>query len=63
VVEELLEHVAPALEAAGDSDEVHRIVQSVLTGGNGAHRQRRAYRRAERFEDVVVLLIEETSAD
>jgi carboxylate-amine ligase len=62
VVEELLEHVRPALEAADDSGEVHRIVQSVLARGNGAHRQRRAYRRGARFEDVVALLIEETSA-
>jgi hypothetical protein len=37
-------------------------VDSVLTDGNGAHRQRRAYRRRERLEDVVALLIEETAA-
>jgi carboxylate-amine ligase len=62
VVGELLEHVGPALAAAGDAEEVHRIVDSVLTDGNGAHRQRRAYRRRERLEDVVALLIEETAA-
>jgi carboxylate-amine ligase len=62
VVEELLEHVAPALASAGDTEEVERLVQSVLSGGNGAHRQRRAYQRRQRFEDVVALLVEETSA-
>jgi carboxylate-amine ligase len=63
VVEELLGYVAPALEAAGDADEVHRIVDCVLTNGNGARRQRRAYRQRERLEDVVTLLIDETTAD
>jgi carboxylate-amine ligase len=62
VVEELLEHVAPALDAAGDSDDVHRLVEAVLSNGNGAHRQRHAYRRRQRFEDVVALLIEETAS-
>jgi carboxylate-amine ligase len=61
VIEELLEHVTPALEAAGDADEVQRIVASVLADGNGARRQRRAYRRRERLGDVVELLIEETA--
>jgi carboxylate-amine ligase len=63
VVEELLEHVAPALEAAGDADEVHRIVDAVLAQGTGARRQRRAYRRRERLEDVVALLMDELLAD
>ena len=57
VVGELLDHVGPALAAAGDEAEVHRIATAVLDGGNGARRQRRAHRARGRLEDVVELVV------
>lgn len=54
--------VRPALEAAGDWDEVSAQVQETLVRGNGAQRQRAAYQRAGRWEDVVDLIVGETAA-
>ena len=61
VVESLLEYTRPALEAFGEWDEVAGLTRRVLTEGNGAARQRAAYKRAGRFEDVVDLVVEETA--
>ncbi len=52
----------PALEAEGDWDEVRAQVQDTLERGNGAQRQRAAYQRAGRWEDVVDLIVAETAA-
>ncbi len=60
LVEGLLGWVRPALEDAGDWEEVSALVRQTLDGGNGAVRQRRAFERSGRLEDVVDLLIEET---
>jgi len=40
----LLRHVTPALEAAGDLDEVHALLDRTLACGTGADRQRAAHR-------------------
>ncbi len=56
-----LDYLRPALAETGDWDEVSGLVEQTLTGGNGAARQRAAYARAGKFEDVVDLLIEETA--
>jgi carboxylate-amine ligase len=56
----LVEHVGPALEDAGRLDDVRQLVAQVLGRGTGAARQRAAYRRSGRIEDVVLLLAEQT---
>jgi glutamate---cysteine ligase / carboxylate-amine ligase len=61
VVAGFLAYLRPALEAAGDWDEVAGLVERTLAGGTGASRQRRAFARAGRLSDVVDLLVEETA--
>jgi carboxylate-amine ligase len=61
LVEAFLAEVRPALEAAGDLEEVTGLVRATLAGGNGAVRQRQAFRRNGRLEDVVDLLVSETA--
>ncbi|MCB5183297.1 carboxylate-amine ligase [Streptomyces antimicrobicus] len=39
----LLEHIGPALAAAGDTEQVTSLVEGLLRDGNGADRQRRAH--------------------
>ena len=60
VIEALLAFTRPALEEHGDWEEVSTLTRETLERGNGARRQRRAYERAGRLEDVVDMLIEET---
>lgn len=62
VVEALLRFVRPALEATGEWDEVAALVHETVARGTGAARQRAAYRRAGRLEDVVDLIVAETAA-
>jgi carboxylate-amine ligase len=61
VIEALLSFARPGLEEYGDWEEVSALVHDTLERGNGAKRQRRAYERAVRLEDVVDMLIEETA--
>jgi carboxylate-amine ligase len=61
LIERLLAFVRPALEAAGDWDEVATLVRETVRRGNGAARQRAAYRRAGRWEDVVDFIVAETA--
>jgi glutamate---cysteine ligase / carboxylate-amine ligase len=61
MIEKLLAFARPALEEHGDWEEVSALVDATLKQGNGARRQRRAYERAGRLEDVVDMLIEETA--
>src|SRR5919199_1850428 len=61
MIEKLLAFVRPALEEGGDWEEVSALVSETLERGNGARRQRQAYERAGRLEDVIDLLMEETS--
>ena len=61
VVEKLLTFARPALEKDGDWEEVSTLVRETLEQGNGANRQRRAYEKAGRLEDVVDMLVEETA--
>ena len=53
MVEMLVELVRPALEEADEWAEVDAQVRRVLAGGTGAARQRRAFTRRGRLEDVV----------
>ena len=57
VVDGLLAHLRPALEDAGDWDEVHAHVERVMAEGTGAARQRAALARRGRMEDVMALLL------
>ena len=59
VIDALVEHVRPQLEAAGDLDRVGDGVDRVLRAG-GATRQRAAYERSSSVEGVVDDLIERT---
>jgi carboxylate-amine ligase len=61
LIDSLLAFVRPALEAAHDWDEVSALVHATLVRGNGAERQRAAYERAGRWEDVVDFIIAETA--
>lgn len=57
VVDRFLAHVRPALEAAGDWDEVSGLVERALAGGNGAVCQRAAFGRRGHMADVLALLL------
>ena len=57
VVDRLLAHLRPALEAAGDWDEVNGLVERTLASGNGAMRQRAALARRGEMADVLALLL------
>ncbi|MEU8895585.1 glutamate--cysteine ligase [Nocardia sp. NPDC048505] len=57
---ELLDYVSPALDALGDHPFVTATVAAVLERGNGAIRQRRAFRRRGSVEDVVSELADAT---
>ena len=59
--EKLLAFARPALEENGDWEEVTVLARETLERGNSASRQRRAYERSGRLEDVVDTLIEETA--
>jgi len=62
LVEAFLAEVRPALEEAGDLEEVTELVRVTLAGGTGAARQRQVFRRTGRLEDVVDLIVAETAA-
>jgi hypothetical protein len=51
----------PCTGGGGDWEEVSFLARETLEHGNGARRQREVYGRAGRLQDVVDMLIEETS--
>ena len=53
LLEQLIESVRPALEAAGDHEFVTEGLAAVAERGNGAMRQRRAWRRRHDVGDVL----------
>ena len=61
VVDELVRHLRPQLEATGDWDVVSELAHGALIAGTSAARQRRALRRRGRLTDVVDQLIDETA--
>ncbi len=61
MIRAMLDFLRPALESAGEWDEVSGLVHQTIERGNGAMRQRAALARSGRMEDVVDLLIEETA--
>lgn len=61
MIDTLLGHLCPALIDADERDEVSALVEQTVKGGTGASRQREAFARSERLEDVVDLVVEETA--
>ncbi|MFD1145568.1 carboxylate-amine ligase [Saccharothrix hoggarensis] len=59
----LIRHVRPALRQSGELRAVNALFTKVLQNGNGAVRQRRAFQRRGRIEDVVALLSRDTGHD
>lgn len=55
-IKQLMEYVSPALESSGEDGAVRAGLRALRLRGTGADRQRAAYRRRNRFEDVVDLL-------
>lgn len=62
LLDRLLEHVRPALEAVGDYDLVNDGLQRVTEQGNGAVRQRRAWQRRHDVRDVLAEAAQATLA-
>ncbi|KUI10485.1 carboxylate--amine ligase [Mycolicibacterium acapulense] len=62
LLDRLVEHVRPALEAVGDYDLVFDELRRVTDQGNGAIRQRRAWQRRRDVGDVVAEAAEATLA-
>jgi carboxylate-amine ligase len=60
MIDSLLAFLRPAPEEAGEWDEVTALVRRTVEGGSGARRQREAFARSGRMEDVVDLITEET---
>ncbi len=56
VVDDLLDHVGPALRDAGDEDVVQRRLVELFAAGTGADRQRAALAAAGRLDRVVLEL-------
>ncbi|WP_024447321.1 glutamate--cysteine ligase [Mycolicibacterium iranicum] len=53
LLEGLVDHVRPALEVAGDHEFVRTGLARIAERGNGATRQRRAWRQRHNVDDVV----------
>lgn len=56
----LIQWVSPALDRHGDAALVDAHVARLESAGSGAERQRTAYARRHRFEDVVDMLVTQT---
>jgi carboxylate-amine ligase len=56
----LVQHVAEALDGAGDADLVADGIERLRTTGNGARRQRAAFERSGDLRDVVADLVDRT---
>lgn len=61
IIDGFLSYLRPALEAANDWDEVSAAVRETIDRGTGARRQREAFRRDGRLEDVVDCIVAETA--
>lgn len=60
LITQLLDFVRPALEEAGDWQEVSNLVHDTLNYGNGATRQLAIYEQTRSVKDVVDFIIAET---
>ena len=60
-IDAMLSTLRPALEDAGEWDEISSLVSQTVSRGAGSSRQREALARSGRFEDVVDAIVAETS--
>ena len=56
LLQRMVDHVRPALEDVGDFDMVNAELARIDYEGNGAMRQRRAWRRRHDVKDVIAEL-------
>ncbi|MFD2571831.1 carboxylate-amine ligase [Spirosoma soli] len=61
LIKKLLTYVRPALEEYGEWEEINSIVKKVLRQGTGASRQRKAFTKTGKLEDVVDFITDETA--
>lgn len=61
LIDRFLAFLRPSLEELGEWDEISALTYETVERGNGAARQREAFAREGRLEDVVDLIVEETS--
>lgn len=61
MIDTLLGFIRRALEEHDEWEVVSGLVHQIVHGGSGAARQRRAFRRAGRLEDVVDFVVDATS--
>jgi glutamate---cysteine ligase / carboxylate-amine ligase len=62
LLESFLSYLRPVLEENGEWKEVCALVEGIIERGPGATRQRKAFQRAERLEDVVDAVVKETKS-
>ena len=62
MIDMLLDFVRPALSDSGDWEEVSQLVKETTERGTGASRQREAFARRGRIEDVADLIVAETTS-
>ncbi|MDQ3784378.1 MAG: carboxylate-amine ligase [Actinomycetota bacterium] len=62
VIHGWLTFLRPSLEDNGDWEEISALVQQTIDRGTGSARQRNAFGRGRRLEDVVDLVVAETGA-
>lgn len=62
MIELMLDFARPALEAFGDWDEVASITRDTMRRGNGATRQRAAFRQTACMKSVVDQMVQETAS-
>ncbi|MBW3611200.1 MAG: carboxylate-amine ligase [Actinobacteria bacterium] len=62
MLDTLLDSIRPALEDHDEWELVAGLVHQIVRGGTGAARQRRAFERAHRLEDVVDFVVDATTS-
>lgn len=63
VVDDLLDHVLPALEEMGDAEFARAAIDEIFERGNSALRQRRALAAGASIEELVDVLVAETAGE
>lgn len=61
LVDRLLERLEPSLEEHGETSLILELVKRTMSEGTGANRQRAALSKGGRIQDVVDLIVEETT--
>lgn len=61
LIEKFLAFLRPALEEHKEWDEISTLAREIIARGTGTKRQREAFARNGRFEDVVDLIVAETA--